>query len=92
MNEEYIIIQEESATYLCRKTEYGCEVLAQKGSDKVHRPATKGWVRYKFRLQCKWTKKNFSPPPAGVCYVEEPEYSPISKEEATAIMLIGKRL
>ena len=92
MNGEYFIIQEGKATYLCRKGERKCVILAQQGHSGV-------WIKYREPQPWNWWKEAGSQPryhpfhyfESSIGFVEGREPAKIiPKEEALAILLMGK--
>mgnify|MGYP006292129291 FL=1 len=86
--EEYFIVRGPPATYLCRRTKGGCWIIAQKGR------VSGRWIKFRKQHFWKWHDKGTEPPDdPQVYYSGEPksEEVPVSKEEAVALLLMGKR-
>jgi hypothetical protein len=84
---EYFKIREGIATYLCRKTKEGCEILAQLGKSgrwiKFRKPQYWKWFKYDEELIDDPKAAYLSRPPLN-------ETVPIAKEEVAAILLMGE--
>jgi len=85
--EEYFTIREGIATYLCRKKLGGCEILAQLGKSGR-------WIKYQKPQFWRWWRElddYQGERPQDSYYSRQPEtQEPISREEVTAILLMGK--
>lgn len=82
---EYFKIREGIATYLCRKAEDGCWIVAQLGRKSGR------WIKFRNPQFWKWYQENTDPPQAAAAYYSrKPPTEPVSKEEVTAILLMGK--
>jgi len=84
---EYFKIREGIATYLCRKTKDGCEILAQLGKSgrwiKFRKPQYWKWVQYSEKIKDDPEAAYLSRPPLD-------DAIPLRKEEVMAILLMGK--
>jgi len=85
---DYFKIREGIATYLCRKTEDGCEILAQLGKSGR-------WIKFRKPQHWKWYLPGGPvPEPKELrlsrSVLSKGEEIPVSQEEITAILLMSK--
>lgn len=85
MTEEFFKIREGIATYLCRKGKDGCWIIAQLGKSGR-------WIKFRTPQYWKWFRfaEKWTDDPEVAYLSREPETEPVSQEEVTAILLMGK--
>lgn len=88
MTEKFFTIDEGNATYLCRKTDIGCEILA-------HRGVSGRWIKYSQPHLWKWflpygTQPKIDPKQYEYLSRKPENLKDIPKEKVTAILLMGK--